>query len=43
MKGLSKIKKNVKTIQKPPKLVSQSLSKQFQQIPNIFFCFLLKS
>ena len=41
LKGLNKIQKNKKN-SKPPKLVRQSLSKQFRQKPNILFVFSLK-
>ena len=40
--GTEWVKQNFKKIEnhlKPPKLVSQSLSKQSQQIPNIFLVF----
>ena len=38
LKGLNKTKK-IKNHSKPPRLVSQSLFKQFQQISNIFLVF----
>ena len=42
--GTERVKQNqkIKNNSKPPELVSQSLFKQFRQIPNIFFGFLLK-
>ena len=39
LKGLNQIKKKIRNHSKPPKLVIQSLFKQFQHIFDIFFVF----
>ena len=39
LKGLNKIKRKIKTHSKPPKFVSQSFFKKFQQMENMFLVF----